>query len=135
MHQSIKATINFSIHSSTCSESNIWKHEESTCFPIFLNFLIVDFLYPSRKNLPVFSISGQFNIQNDDAQSPSSLVSCLSYNVSSLTYLNPLMPGGNKKGHAYLNKPADLSMCEFLLPPGIKGLRKEILTDQQICKI
>ena len=39
--------------------------------------------------------------------------------------LNPLMPGGNKKGHTYLNKPATfsfqvcLSMCDLLLPPGI----------------
>ena len=27
--------------------------------------------------------------------------------------LNPLIPGGNKKGHTYLNKPAALS-CRFV---------------------
>ena len=38
------------------------------------------------------------------------------------------MPGGSKKGHTYLNKPAGEScrfvkVCvSFLLPPGIKGL-------------
>ena len=42
---------------------------------------------------------------------------------------NPLMPGGNNKGHTYLNKPAAencrfVEVCvTFLLPPGIKGLK------------
>ena len=38
-------------------------------------------------------------------------------------FFNILMPGGNKKGPTYFNKPAakaeDLT---YLLPPGIKGL-------------
>ena len=39
------------------------------------------------------------------------------------------MPGGSKKGHPYLNKPAAfsyrfVSVCvTFLLQPGIKGLK------------
>ena len=40
-------------------------------------------------------------------------------------YINPLMPGGNKRVvHIYTNlqlKAADLLCLTFLLPPGIKG--------------
>ena len=50
----------------------------------------------------------------------------------SAMFFNPLMPGGYKKSHTSLNKPAAESLAfscrfvqvcvTFLLPPGIKGL-------------
>ena len=42
------------------------------------------------------------------------------------------MPGGNKKGHRHSNKPAVESFrfvkvgVTFLLPPGIKGLKRDL---------
>ena len=42
------------------------------------------------------------------------------------------MPGGNKKGHRHSNKPAGESFrfvkvgATFLLPPGIKGLKRDL---------
>ena len=53
--------------------------------------------------------------------------------------LNPLMPGGNKKGQTDFNKPVAKSCriikvwVTFLLPSGIKGyLRYKTITSQNV---